>query len=129
MLLSTLKSVLSRLQFNLYLIRKDTPMIHKNILFCILFLVSLLGSSHSETHNWAVNLKLPYSSNFTGISKADSLNIMACANFETYPSFRQIIKTTNGGITWKMVYNFNDNNLGWFEVQNICYPSYLQILG
>ncbi len=93
----------------------------KKLLWGVLFLLLIIGSLHSETHNWAINYSLQKYSTFYGVSKADPLNIMACDNHNSDPTLRQIIKSTNGGITWKMVYNFND--LGWFEIHNISYPT------
>ncbi len=94
------------------------------ILLCgLLILIAQLCTAFSENHEWSINYSLKNSSTFTGVSKADSMYIISCDNHDSDPSLRQIIKSTNGGLTWKMVYNFNDNSLGWYEVNNIDYPT------
>ena len=91
-------------------------------LICLIFLFS--NSTICKHWNWervfyqydTLN-HLNYS--FMGISKADSMNIMA-VNAPDY-NLRQIVKSTDGGRNWKLVYEDSVDSNYWPYVHHIAY--------
>ena len=90
----------------------------KFLLLCCLIHIFFLNNLKAETYHWDNIFNLKWPSNFTGISKLDSINIMAFGT-DNEKTERQIYKSTNGGLNWLKV--FQDDSLFWSMTMNICY--------
>jgi len=91
------------------------------LLCCFIFTITFGNLLQAESYKWILNENLKWSSMPTGISNADSSNIMLCGDNGYKPPKRQILKSTDGGITWQEV--FSDYVMWYNKTENIAYPT------